>query len=43
MNFTGLGPYKWKYKIDRPLADEEKWNYLNKKIVLVEKSMMTFL
>lgn len=30
MNFTGLGPYKWKYKIDRPLGEEEKRNCLHK-------------
>ncbi|WP_342595719.1 DUF6708 domain-containing protein [Salinicola lusitanus] len=30
MNFTGLGPYKWKYKVDRKLTDEERLNYLDK-------------
>lgn len=29
MNFTGLGPYKWKYKLNRPLTDEEKKNHLD--------------
>ncbi|MDO0947005.1 DUF6708 domain-containing protein [Chromohalobacter israelensis] len=31
MNFIGLGPYKWKYKTDRALTDEEKRNYLEKR------------
>ncbi|WP_280541338.1 DUF6708 domain-containing protein [Chromohalobacter sp. 11-W] len=30
MNFTGLGPYKWKYKTDRPLTEDERRNRLDK-------------
>ncbi|WIX32466.1 hypothetical protein QO259_16895 [Salinicola sp. JS01] len=30
MNFTGLGPYKWEYKVDRVLSDEERQNHLEK-------------
>ncbi|MAM57538.1 MAG: hypothetical protein CMN25_09415 [Salinicola sp.] len=31
MNFKGLGPYKWKYKLNRPLTDEERKNHLDVK------------
>lgn len=31
MNFTGLGPYKWKYKVNRPLEENEKRSRLDKK------------
>ncbi|MCK0746732.1 DUF6708 domain-containing protein [Chromohalobacter nigrandesensis] len=31
MNFTGLGPYKWKYRVNHKLSDEDKLGYLDKK------------